>query len=47
MEKEILALIKLKAGDDKFSKFGYCLPRKPNTSEPLSLIHPRSGVTSL
>ena len=47
MEKEMFALVKLKEGDDKFSKFGYCLPRKPNPSEPLALVHLRSGLTSV
>jgi hypothetical protein len=47
MEKEMLALVKLKERDDKFSKFGYYLPRKPNTNEPLTLVHLRSGLTSV
>ena len=46
MGKEMLALVKLKEGDDNFSKFSYCLSRKPNASEPLALAHPRSGLIS-
>ena len=46
MGKEMLALVKLKEGDYKFLKFSYCLPRKPNASEPLALAHLRSGLIS-